>query len=274
MERERARGRPVTVAAHAATSGSLWRWINIDLCLAGMLVFGGMLFTLQSAPREFEARAQGFIIDEIDAALAPDSAMSKFAKLGGDLPLPTDRMAALQQNFLAAQRSFIALFVETLCVADCRTRDFLKTELLRAYDAIPSELKPGFDTLRGMVAAKYRAVFDALKRDIRIFLGANLIVLALALILALVRGRAARHLAPLSILLTAATLLMSTWYVFGQNWILTVITSDYFGWSYLGFLAVVFLLLADIALNRARVISRILNALSDALGSRFAWLPC
>ncbi len=233
-----------------------------------------MLLTLHFAPRDFEARAQAFITDEIDAALAPDSAMSRLAKLGGGLSLPADRMAALQESFLAAQRNFIALFVETLCVADCRSQEFLKTELSKAYESIPSDLKPGFDTLSAMVAATYKSVIDALKRDFMIFLVANLIVLGIALILAVVRGRAARHLAPLSVVLTAATLLMSYWYVFAQNWILTIITSDYFGWSYIVFLALVSLLLADIALNRARVLSRMLNGLSHALGTGLAWSPC
>lgn len=265
----------MTVAASAETGRSLWRGINVGLCLAGVLVFGGMLFYLQSLPRDFEARAQSFIIDEIDAALAPDSAMSKLARLGGDdLALPADRIEALRRNLAAAKHNFIALVVETLCVRTCRSKEALEADLLKAYDDIQSRLKPGFEVLRGMVAAKYNGVFDELRRDITIFLSANLIVLGAALILALVRGRAARHLAPVSILMTLATLLTSYWYVFGQNWILSIITSDYFGWSYLGFLAVVFLLLADIALNRARVISRILNTLAELFQWDTVWLPC
>jgi hypothetical protein len=257
------------------TSRSFWRGINIGLCLAGVLIFGGMLLYLQTMPRDFEARAQTFIVDEIDTAVSPDSAMSKLAQLGGgDLALPADRVEALRLNLAAAQHNFIALVVETFCVRDCRAKEILEAELLEAYDGIPSRLKPGFAVLRGLVAAKYHAVFDELRRDITIFLSANLIVLGLALILALVRGRAARHLAPVSIVMTLATLLTTYWYVFGQNWILTIITSDYFGWWYLIFLAVVCLLLADIALNRARVISRILNAIADALGTDWVWLPC
>jgi hypothetical protein len=265
----------VTVTASAAPSGSLWRGINIGVCLAGLLVFGGILLYLQSLPRDFEARAQTFIIDEIDAALAPDSAMSKLAQLGGDtLALPSDRVEALQANLAASTRNFISLVVEALCVRDCRAREFLKDEMLKAHDSIPSRLKPGFDALRGIVEAKYHAVFDELRRDITIFLSANLIVLGIALVLALAKGRAARHLAPISIVMTLATLLMAYWYVFGQNWILTMITSDYFGWSYLGFLAVVCLLLADIAINRARVISRVLNTIADLLRLDLVWLPC
>ena len=265
----------MTVVASATTNGSLWRWINIGLCLAGVLVFGGILLYLQSLPRDFEARAQPFIIDEIDASLAPDSAMSKLVQLGGgDLALSSDRVEALRENLAASTRNFITLVVEAFCTQDCRTQEIIKTKLLQAYESIQSRLKPGFDALRGMVEAKYHAVFDELRRDIKIFLGANLIVLGVALILALGHGRAARHLAPISVVMTLATLLTTSWYVFGQNWVLTIIYSDYFGWSYLVFLVVVCLLLADIGLNRARVISRFLNTLSDLFHLDLIWLPC
>jgi hypothetical protein len=240
-----------------------------------VLVFGGMLLYLQTMPTDFENRAESFIVDEIDAALAPDSAISRLAQPDGvGSALPADRIDALRMNLAASTRKFIGLVVEALCAGDCRTRDFLEAEILKAYGNIELKLKPGFDILRGMVEAKYHAVFDALRHDIKIFLGANLIVLGFALVLALARGRAGRHLAPLSILLTIATAVTSTWYVFGQNWILTVITADYFGWSYLTFIGVVFLLLADIALNRARVISHLLNTIAEALGSKAYWGPC
>jgi hypothetical protein len=255
-------------------STALWRGINIALCLLGVLVFGSMLLYLQSLPRDFEARAQAFVIDEIDAALAPDSAMSKLAQMDGGLALPQDRMEALRATLAASKRNFITLVVEALCVRECRAQEVIKTELLKAYDSIEVKLKPGFDTLRSMAEAKYHAVFDELRRDIAIFLIANLLVLGTALILALAKGQAARHLAPVSILMTVATLLTSYWYVFGQNWVLTMITSDYFGWSYLAFNAVVLLLLIDIALNRARVISRILNAISHVFQSDAVWVPC
>jgi hypothetical protein len=246
-----------------------WRWINIALCIFGVVVFGGMLLYLHSLPRDFEARAQAFITDRIDSELAADGPVSRLAKLDS---LPLDRVDALRMNLAAATRNFIHLAVEALCV--CGDREGAEDALLKAYDAIEIKLKPRFEVLRGLVEAKYHAVFDELRRDIGIFFGANLMALGLALILALTRGRAARHLAPLSVLMTIATLLTSYWYVFGQNWVLTIIYSDYFGWSYLIFLAVVFLLLADIALNRARIISGILNAFSDAFGAGLSWRPC
>ncbi|MDQ7246695.1 hypothetical protein [Dongia sedimenti] len=246
-----------------------WRWINIALCLLGVFVFGGMLIYLHSLPNDFEARAQAFITDRIDAELAADGPMSKLAKLDG---LPSDRIDALRVNLAASTRNFIHLAVEALCT--CGDRAAIEDALLTAYDAIELKLKPRFEVLRGMVEAKYHAVFDELRRDITIFLGANLIVLGIALILALFRGRAARHLAPISALLTVTTLLTSNWYLFDQNWVLTIIYSDYLGWSYLVFLGVVFLLLADIALNQARVVSGIFNAVSGAFGAGQSWSPC
>lgn len=249
----------------------LWRRINIALCLAGVLVFGGMLLYLQSLPRDFESRAQAFVIERIDTELASSSAMSRLAKLDS---LSGDRIEALRENLKAATRNFITLAVEALCVENCRAREIIEDALLEAYDGITLKLKPRFEVLRSMVEAKYHAVFDELRRDIAIFLTANLIVLGTALLLSLIRGAAARHLAPIVLLMTLATGLAAYLYVFGRNWVLTIIYSDYLGWTYLIFLAAVFLLLADIGVNRARVISRFLNAISDLFGAGSSWSPC
>jgi hypothetical protein len=89
-------------------TASHWRGINIALCLFGVLVFGGMLLYLQSVPRDLEARAQTFIIDEIDGALAPDSAMSKLAQLGEALPL--DRIDALGHGLASVLKRTHAAF--------------------------------------------------------------------------------------------------------------------------------------------------------------------
>jgi hypothetical protein len=62
--------------------------------------------------------------------------------------------------------------------------------------------------------------------------------------------------------------------VFGQNWILTVVYADYAGWSYLVGLGVLFLLLVDVGLNRARMTSEVLNAMARMIGSGHSWSPC
>ncbi len=49
---------------------------------------------------------------------------------------------------------------------------------------------------------------------------------------------------------------------------------DYLGYAYLGYLGLVFLLLCDIVLNRAKVTTEIVNAILDAIGSTLSAVPC
>jgi hypothetical protein len=124
------------------------------------------------------------------------------------------------------------------------------------------------------VERRYHDTLNELYGDILIFLSVNLVVMAAALMLALFRGAAARHLLPIAGLLTVSTLIAACWYVLGRNWLWAIIYSDYVGWAYLGILGVLFILLADIALNRARATSEVLNTVSHLLASGGSWSPC
>ena len=160
---------------------------------------------------------------------------------------------------------FIAAIVAALCRLECQDRAALEAGITKSYEEDLAHFKLGLDTLRGMVEGKYEATLAELRQDVVIFLSSNLIVMVLALGVAVFRGAAARQLLPIPIVLTLATALASYWYVFGQNWVLTIIFSDYVGWSYLIFLAIIGLFLADIAFNRARVTSHLLSSLPSAI---------
>jgi hypothetical protein len=71
-----------------------------------------------------------------------------------------------------------------------------------------------------------------------------------------------------------ATLICAYFYVFEQNWLLTIIYGDYLGFAYLAYLGVVFLFLCDIVLNRGRVTTQFANAILDAAGSAVTLSPC
>ena len=77
-----------------------------------------------------------------------------------------------------------------------------------------------------------------------------------------------------SALLLTSTLICSFFYVFEQNWLLTIIYDDYLGFAYLGYLGVVFLFLCDIVLNYARITSAIINAILNIIGSAAYVSPC
>lgn len=82
------------------------------------------------------------------------------------------------------------------------------------------------------------------------------------------------HLLPISVLLSVSTLLMVVWYGFGQDWVMTILYSNYWGWMYSVYLASLFVLMADIAVNQARIMSAIINAFGAAVGKALEVTPC
>ena len=117
-------------------------------------------------------------------------------------------------------------------------------------------------------------VTKELKRDVRIFTASNAAAFLMLLAIASLKPRAITHLFVPGILLATSALLCSYFYIFEQNWLLTIIHSDYLGWAYMGWLGGVFLFLCDIVLNHGRVTTEILNALASAVGSAAAFVPC
>ena len=63
-------------------------------------------------------------------------------------------------------------------------------------------------------------------------------------------------------------------YVFNQNWLWTIVFNDYWGWSYLVFVGVLFAFLMDIAFNRGRITTRVINFFCHLVGAAASVFPC
>jgi hypothetical protein len=250
------------------------RAATIGLCLVGVVVFGALLAVVQSSAQNFEARAQAFIIHEVEKEVGETLASLQSPQLPALTGKLSEQMQAHQREIAAAVSDFVAAAVAAMCRLDCAQRAQLEATLADIYERQLAKLRIGIDKLRAIVEGRYKAALTELRRDIVIFLASNLLVMGMALVLALYRGAAVRHLLPIAILLTVSTLVAACWYVFGQNWLWTIIYSDYIGWSYLGVLAILFMFLVDIALNRARATSEALNVISQMLGGGPSWSPC
>lgn len=74
--------------------------------------------------------------------------------------------------------------------------------------------------------------------------------------------------------LRSIDLLSSGIYVFGQDWFYTILYNDYMGAGYLAYVAAIFGFLMDIALNKARVTTEVINGIFNVIGSAFSVLPC
>lgn len=248
--------------------------VVVALTFLGVLVFAVSLGYVLLSPAGLERRAQAFVIAEIEEALGQRLPMpaSPWKK---DLPETlSNELAEREQAILKSLGDFVVAAVAAMCRLDCDSRARLEAAMQKIYDEQLDELKLGADKLRDVVAGRYDAVFVELRRDLVVFLTCNLVAMALAFLLALLRRGAAGHLLPIAVILSASTLIACYWYVFGQNWILTIIYADFAGWTYLAGLGFLFLLLVDIGLNRARVTSEMFNAIADMIGYDRSWSPC
>lgn len=255
------------------------RWVNISLFLFGTIVFGALLAYIQLDSQDFERRSQALIAHEIEKELGERLSSPLVSRLKDLTAKVSDRVAdgieQVQAEISAGVPQFVGAVIAAMCRLDCENRAGLEAAVLKVYEDWLARLKLQLHTLRAMVEDKYKATLAELRHDIAIFVTSNLIAMTLGLALALFRGKAARHLLPIASLLGISTLFMSYWYIFEQNWALAIIYSDYFGWSYLIFLGLIFLLLMDIALNRARITILVFNWVLNAVGAAIAALaPC
>lgn len=251
---------------------------NIGLSLLGVLLFAGLLTYMQLMSKDFERRSQGIILVQVQEHMkerltpAANEGLERLADVASQRM--ADQIKMLQADIDAGMPRFVAAAIAALCRLECRDRVALETKLLESYGQQLSRLKTSLERLRAAVEEQYHIRLQALRTDISIFFASNLIAMSLALVLAIVRGPAARHLLPFTALLTLATGFTSWWYIAEQDWVTTIIHSQYFGWSYLGFLSTVFAFLLDIAINRARLTTQVVNGVGNIFSAPFALVPC
>jgi hypothetical protein len=212
--------------------------------------------------------------------------------LGSDahLPSPSEGIAArlahdlyqqneaamddLRQQFKRGVRETWASALAEVRDLNCECRkkwlDALEAGTTRHFQSMEATSKQ----LTGFIQASYMEVATDLKREIRIFTATNAGMFFLLVLVSFRKPGAARHLFAPGLLLCVATLLCAYLYVFEQNWLLTIIYGSYLGLGYAAYLGLVFLFLCDIALNRGRVTTRLVNGMVEALGGVVTLAPC
>ena len=157
---------------------------------------------------------------------------------------------------------------------DCECRQKWEAFLESSLQSQIVQLAASNEQIQRLIHASYMDVVTELKRDARIFSLSSAIIFLLLLITSFMKPQAMMHLYVPGLLLGVSTLVCSYCYLFEQNWLMTIIHSSYLGFAYLGWVGVVFLFLVDIILNRARVTTEVVNAISNVLGSAASLSPC
>lgn len=157
---------------------------------------------------------------------------------------------------------------------DCECREKWEDWFESGFNTNIVLLQAANEQISNFIHSTYMDVATELKRDIRIFTASNATVFILLLLVSFLKPQAMTHLFLPAVLLAVSTLICSYFYIFEQNWLLTIIHSSYLGFAYLTWLGIVFLFLCDIVFNRGRITTEVLNALFNVIGSAFSVVPC
>jgi hypothetical protein len=175
----------------------------------------------------------------------------------------TDRSDALKATLDAKVDVFVADLLASACSLDCDRRAEIQSTIRNAITATSERYLGGAKTLKEFAIDKYDATIQSLHRDLVIVSLSNLVVFLFIIALTFRKPRFMPILVKLGALAFLSVILMIYWYVFGQDWIATIIFNTYVGWAYAGFMGVLFLSLCDLAFNEGRV----LNAIFSGLGN-------
>ena len=152
----------------------------------------------------------------------------------------------------------------------CECRKALSEKYREAFERDATTASLLKDKLTELVETKYGEVASKLLREWRIFTGVNTVTFLALFLLSFFRSVLGARLLPVALAMFVGVAVTGWFYLFNQDWFGTVLFGAYVGWGYALWLAFVFALLADLALNRARVTSRVLSS----LGGDFVPLPC
>lgn len=216
----------------------------------------------ESIRREVERRAgeaiprlNGGVLSKL-AVHAGAANAERVARLRQELPRRVSAVVAEMQNANCECRAFVAAATETVLTAEIVTRAGLH------------------DRLQRLIRAKYVEVARSLLREFRIFTGANALVFWLLFVTTYVRKRAGLQLLLPAVVLCGAAVTTASLYLFGQNWLHTILFSDYVGLAYFAYLGAAVAFLGDVAFNRARVSTRIVNTAFELAGASVSAVPC
>lgn len=247
-------------------------WQKLTLRFVGVLgtaLFGAFFALTWSVPEwveeaasdYIEAEAQSRIDSTIDALSLPasESALGRFAE--SIFESNEARIAQLRSRLKDSVHERWHAALGSVRDLDCECRRNWE----RRVESHVGLLQMANERIVDFIHVTYMDVVSALKRDVRVFSGSNAAVFLFLLLLSFLKPKALTHLFVPAALLTVSTLLCSYFYLFEQDWLLTIVQGSYLGFAYLAWLGVVTSLLFDIALNRGRVTASVLNTLGASL---------
>ncbi|MCX7554309.1 hypothetical protein OS175_10495 [Marinicella sp. S1101] len=255
--------------------------MKITLRISGMLglLLFGFIFILTFTDAELvEKSAKNFVSYQVEKEVRTKLSGMANTKFGQKAQALADRLGLqerqIQQNLADELPQRIATIMAQMCGYDCEKSKQLAKGIKQDYLDKLKGLKMAQFNLAEIVSGKYIETVSQLQSDIRVFAFSNATMFLILFILSYLKPLAIKQLFVPGLMLFFATFIATAFYIFGQNWLYTLIFNDYMGWSYLVYLTVIFALLLDIALNKCRITSEIFNVLGSASSNITPVIPC
>lgn len=185
-----------------------------------------------------------------------------------------EEIARTRQLLAEQLPSRLAVVIAEMGNLDCECRKKIEMNLRVGLEGRIGNAAAAQDYLTSLIRSRYMDTAKQVTREFRIFTGTNALVFALLIAAVVLKRRADLHLLPAALMLLGAASATAYLYLFNQNWLHTLVFSDYVGFAYLGYLAGAFVFLCDVVFNRAHLTAKALNLVLDAVGSALEVAPC
>lgn len=248
------------------------------IAMLGVVLFGGTLVLSWLNPLLIERAAREVVRIEVEQRVGEKIEVltnSKVAALAAKALGQTEaELDAKRRALKDGVPSKVAQAMADLLRVDCECRRRMSERATRDAEERLGTLEQVQAQLLGLIETAYASTTRDLMRELRIVSASNAVVFALLGLVAWRHRRATVQLLLPTLVLLGAAGLTGALYLFEQDWLHTLVFGDYVGWGYLGYLGLAIALLSDVAFNRARCITRLLNTTFDALGSAVVVVPC
>lgn len=183
-------------------------------------------------------------------------------------------LASLQKQLQDGLPARIARITAEMGKFDCPCRQKIERSITKSMELHSVTLASLNEKLENLIHDKYLETASSLTREFRIFTGANALILMLTAAITWSRQRAAIQTLMPGLVILGAAAITAWFYLYQQNWLHTLLFSDYLGLAYFAYLLLVMTMLSDIAFNRARICSAVITTMLHALGSAIVVSPC
>lgn len=230
------------------------RFFSLLISALGSAAFGGLLLVSLLQPTWIERAARELIRQHIEKTTSEKIQALDARFLSGRARLlwqgKEQEINAAREALAAGLPARVAAIAAEMGIPECECRR-RHSQRLQLEIGTAQLMQAQLDT---MIRGAYMDTAQKLLRELRIFSGANALAFALLGLAAWRRrGAGAAVLLPAAATLLTATLVSSAVYLWGQNWLATIVLGSYVGWGQLAYIAIVYAWLCDLLFNRARV---------------------